>query len=77
MAKTISFRPTPEDRVMLERLGANPTEAIRTALAMARRRLDEEELAREAARLAADPAEQSEAEELLGFMGDTFGDLPE
>lgn len=57
--------------------GDNPTEAIRAALAIAQRTLADEELRREAARLAADPAETREAEAVSAFIGDGFEDLPE
>jgi hypothetical protein len=77
MADTISFRPTAEDREVLARLGENPTEAIRAALAIAQRALADEELRREALRLAADPAEHGDAEAVSSFMGDVFEDLPE
>lgn len=77
MADTISFRPTPQDREALARLGTSPTDAIRAALAIAQRSLADEELRREAARLAADPAEQAEVEAVDAFMGDVFEDTPE
>lgn len=77
MADTISFRPTPQDRQVLARLGNTPTDAIRAALAIAQQSLADEELRREAVLLAADPAEAAEAEAVSTFMGDVFKDLPE
>lgn len=77
MADTISFRPTAHDRAVLARLGENPTDAIRSALAIALKSLTDDDLRREALRLAADPQERAESESLAAFMGDTFEDLPE
>ncbi len=76
MAATISFRPTAQDREVLSSLGGKPTEAIRAALRIAQHALAEERLRREAAALAADPAEQRESAAVSAFMGDVW-DLPE
>lgn len=76
MADTISFRPTAHDREVLSRLGGKPTEAIRAALQIAQDVLDDGQLRREAADLAADPAEQREGAAISAFMGDAW-DLSE